>query len=155
MGNLTVTVSVGDQKHVFKNVPEGAVAEIAIERHLPERSPLHPEALNMADLKVGMNVRRHNARYGSCTRDVGLINGEPFRRGTKYHEPWDTQGDVLMVPVVTTNHAGRLVHEDWFLADMGVTPYEGKTGTRGGTSRITLWPSARFSGVARFHRRHA
>ena len=30
-----------------------------------------------------------------------------------------------MVSVVTTNCKGELVHEDWFLADMGVVPYEG------------------------------
>ena len=94
-----------------------------------ERSPLHPEAINMDDLKVGMNIKRHNVRHGSCTRDVGLINGEPFRRGTKYHESYDTQGDDWMVPVVTTNYAGKLVHEDWFLADMGVVPYEHSDGS--------------------------
>ena len=94
-----------------------------------ERSPLHPEAINMDDLKVGMNIKRHNARHGSCTRDVGLINGEQFRRGTKYHESYDTQGDAWMVPVVTTNYAGKLVHEDWFLADMGVVPYEHSDGS--------------------------
>ena len=93
-----------------------------------ERSPLHPEAINMDDLKVGMNVRRHNARYGTSTRDVGLITGEPFRRGTKYHELGNALGDAWMVPVVTTNYAGKLVHEDWFLADMGIVPYEHSDG---------------------------
>ena len=58
-----------------------------------------------------------------------IIIGEPFRRGTKYHGLWDTQGDAWMVPVVTTNYAGKLVHEDWFLADMGVVPYEHSDGS--------------------------
>lgn len=101
---------------------------ITIYKKLPERSPLHEKALNMADLKVGMNIRRHNVNYGSGARDTALINGESFRRGTKYRESWDTQGDAWMIPVVTTDYTGKLIHEDWFLADMGVIPYEHSDG---------------------------
>ena len=88
---------------------------------LPERSPLHENALNMDDLKVGMSIQLH---YGSGWFCSALINGVPFRRGTKYHDPRDTQGDAWMIPVVRTHYTGKLVHEDWFLNEMGVTPYE-------------------------------
>lgn len=95
---------------------------------LPERSPLHPLAINMNDLKVGMHISLHSQGHG-CTK-VGRINGEPFRCGTKYHKLRNVLGDAWMVPVVTTNYAGKLVHEDWYLADMGVAPYESSNGTR-------------------------
>ena len=112
--------------------PEEFIVEVSKEvPALPERSPLHKDALNMTDLKVGMNIKRHNVRHGSCTRDDAIIIGEPFRRGTKYHhELGDALGDYWMVPVVTTNYAGKLVREDWYLADMGVAPYESSNGTR-------------------------
>lgn len=97
-------------------VPKGLEA-IIYEKVERSRSPLHPEAINMDDLKVGMKIRRHNTRYGTCTLDVGRINGEPFLK----HDV--NQGDAWMVPIETTNYAGELAHEDWFLADMGVIPY--------------------------------
>ena len=109
--------------------PEEFIVEFSKEvPALPERSPLHKDALNMTDLKVGMNIRRHSARYGTLTQNVALINGEPFRCGTKYHELRDILGDAWMVPIVTTDYAGKLVHEDWFLTDMGVVPYERSNG---------------------------
>lgn len=97
-------------------VPKGLEA-IIYEKVERSRSPLHPEAINMDDLKVGMKIRRHNTRYGTCTLDVGRINGEPFLK----HDV--NQGDAWMVPIETTNYAGELAHEDWFLAGMGVIPY--------------------------------
>ncbi len=113
----------------FSGPDDGFHVEVAMKvTDLPERSPLHGDALNMDDLRVGLNIRRHNIRYGRGSRpNRAIINGEPFRRGTKYHG--DSQADAWMVPVVTTNYAGKLVHEDWFLADMGVAPYENSDGT--------------------------
>lgn len=112
--------------------PEEFTIEVTMEvPALPERSPLHKDALNMADLKVGMNISRHNIRsHGTSNTNTGLVNGQPFQRRTKYHAPWDTQGDAWMLPVVTTNYAGKLTLEDWFLGDMGVAPYESHDGTR-------------------------
>ena len=110
--------------------PEGFIVELSKEvPALPERSPLHKDALNMTDLKVGMNISRHNIHSHGHTK-VGLVNGKPFRRGTKYHEHWDTQGNSWMLPVVTTDYAGKLVYDDWYLGDMGVAPYESSNGTR-------------------------
>ena len=110
--------------------PEEFIVEVSKEvPALPERSPLHKDALNMTDLKVGMNISRHNIHTQGHT-EVGLVNGKPFRRGTKYHEYWDPQGDSWMLPVVTTDYAGKLVYADWFLDDMGVAPYESSNGTR-------------------------
>ena len=34
-----------------------------------------------------------------------------------------------MLPVVTTNYDNKLVRQDWFLADMGVVPYEDQDGS--------------------------
>ena len=104
--------------------PEEFIVEVSKEvPALPERSPLHKDALNMTDLKVGMNISRHNIHsHGHI--EVGLVNGEPFRRGTKY-----TQGNSWMLPVVTTDYFGKLVYADWFLDDMGVVPYESSNGT--------------------------
>ena len=111
--------------------PEDIIVEVSKEvPALPERSPLHKDALNMTDLKVGMNISRHNIHSHGHT-EVGLVNGKPFRRGTKYHEHWDTQGNSWMLPVVTTDYAGKLVHEDWYLADMGVAPYEYESSNNG------------------------
>ena len=106
--------------------PEDFIVEVSKEvPALPERSPLHKDALNMTDLMVGMNISIHNIHsQGHGYTRVGLVNGEPFRRGTKYHEPW-------MLPVVTTDYAGKLVHEDWYLADMGVAPYEYESSNNG------------------------
>lgn len=88
---------------------------------LPSRSPHHPKSLNLDDLERGMNIRRHNTK-GNDYKNEAIINGEPFKHGDK-HGPEDLQADALMIPVVTTNHAGKLVHEDWFLSDMGIVPY--------------------------------
>lgn len=98
-----------------------------------ERSPLHPKAINRDDLKVGMKIRRHNTKYGTCTLDVGRINGEPFLK----HDV--NQGDAWMVPVKTTNYAGEIAYEDWFLAEMGVIPYvRSNGGTRWNEQNYTL-----------------
>lgn len=88
----------------------------------PKRSPLSMEAINREDLKVGLNIRRANT-HGISHGRVGMVNGEPFRRGTKYDKSWPTHDHCWMVPVVTTNYQGKLVQEDWYLADMGVVPY--------------------------------
>ena len=113
--------------------PEDFIVEVSKEvPALPERSPLHEDALNMNDLKVGMNIALHNIHsQGHGSLKVGLVNGEPFRRGTKYHEHLDIQGNYWMLPVVTTDYAGKLVREDWYLADMGVAPYEYESSNNG------------------------
>ena len=96
--------------------------------NIPERSPLHKDAINKDELKVGLNIIQRNIHDGRGSRpNRAIINGEPFRRGIKYHG--DSQADAWMVPVVTTNYAGKLVHEDWFLTDMGVAPSENSDGT--------------------------
>lgn len=72
---------------------------------------------------------------------VGLVNGLPFRRGTKYHGHRNINGNAWMLPVVTTDYDGNLVYDDWCLGDMGVAPYESPTEPgAGGTSRTTPWP---------------
>lgn len=114
----------------FSGPDDGFHVKVAMEvPDLPERSPLHGDALNMDDLRVGLNINRCNIHYGRVSYpNTAIVNGEPFRRGTKYHD--GRLAEAWMVPVVTTNYAGKLVHEDWFLADMGVVPFENSDGTR-------------------------
>ena len=103
--------------------PEDFIVEVSKEvPALPERSPLHKDALNMTDLKVGMNISRHNI-HSQGPIEVGLVNGKPFRRSDEYWDTW-------RLPVVTTNYAGKLVYADWFLDEMGVVPCENSNGTR-------------------------
>lgn len=102
---------------------------VAISAEVPDRSPLHEEALNMSDLKVGMNVRRHNINFsGDKARDTALIMGAPFRHDTKYSESYGYSINPWMVPVVTTDYKGLLVQKDWYLADMGVALHEHSDG---------------------------
>ena len=111
----------------FEAPPAGFT--LTVNEGLPERSPLHPEALNMADLKVGMTIQRYNVRGGRTQRDL-LVIGEPFRR--------TTSGKEWVVPVVTTDYCGRLRRREEFLADMGVTPYERSSGNFWNSQNYTL-----------------
>lgn len=102
--------------------------EVFPEHQLPKRSPLHSEALNLEDIKPGLNVRRCNV-YGGSYKNDAIITGEPFKRASKFGHGC-SQAHAWMVPVVTTNYDGKLVQEDWFLADMGVVPYERPDGSQ-------------------------
>lgn len=108
------------------NEEDEAVEETVQE--LPERSPLHPEALNFADLKRGLLLQRVNA-YGRMNPTEAVVVDEPFvHREVPFYEggaPWDS----WKVRVATTDWRGKLVLEEWFLADMGVVPYELQDGT--------------------------
>ena len=104
--------------------------ELSVEvPELPKRNPLHPKALNIEDLKVGLQIKRQNRYYRSHITNTAVVIGEPFLYGSK-HGNDSYQANVLMVPVATTDYSGKLVLEDWFLADMGVTPYVNSPGTR-------------------------
>ncbi len=83
----------------------------------------------MNDLVVGMYVVRYN-RHAGPTRS-GRINGEPFVSVMEY----DLAGQKFIcrdweIPVLTVDVFGKLVDENWFLADMGIVPYEGDDGLR-------------------------
>ena len=135
-----ICVTDGNGDVVLKETVEGSKGETLIGASvvlftapaqapkLPSRNPLHPEALTIDDLTPGLTIRRHNTRHNNYTNEA-LVNGKPFRHGDKYGES-DTQAELWMIPVVTTNNAGRLVQEDWFLADMGVEPYVSRDNSR-------------------------
>ena len=101
--------------------------EFVVTTELPERSPLHPRALNLDDLEPGLRIQRCNIRSESSTTK-GIIIGEPFRG----------KNDYLQLTVATINYAGELVIADWYLADMGVVPYEGDYGPFWNEQNYTL-----------------
>ena len=115
----------------------GAIVELTFTQkpQPPSRSPLHPEAINMDDLTPGLTIRRHNKHGNGYLSAEAIVIGEPFKRGDKCGH-----GNDWRVSVVTTTHDGKLVQQDWFLADMGVVPYEHQDGSFLGWSdqRYTL-----------------
>lgn len=79
-----------------------------------DRSPLHPRALRLADLKVGMKVRVRG-KLG-ITKYTGIIAGEPFS---------DDIGEKIPLVVI---EQGPLGYEgtgycEMYTGDMGLTPY--------------------------------
>lgn len=112
----------------------GAIVELTFTQkpQPPSRSPLHPKAITKDDLKQGLAIclckENGNSSYA-------IVIGEPFKRGDKCGH-----GNDWRVSVVTTTHDGKLVQQDWFLADMGVVPYEHQDGSFLGWSgqRYTL-----------------
>lgn len=80
---ITITIKDGDGKVVAVdqipvaiNLGDDVVAEIEVVDVPPQRdrSPLHPEALTLDDLKVGMRIRvnhKDNPSYSYCAMVVG------------------------------------------------------------------------------------
>ena len=101
----------------MNNLPENIPFEDS-----PERSPLDKEALNLDELKLGMEIQRMNIQHGPL--EAGIVIGEPFES-----EPLIGSQPDQMVPVRTTDYCGETVHEDWFLSDMGVVPYKHENGS--------------------------
>lgn len=107
-----------------------------VEASLPERSPLHPEAINVDDLKPGLKIQRCHGTVGS-DRGVGIVIGEPFKRADKYGDG-GSNADQMMITVATHDFRDQLVTRDWFLADMGVVPYVGDRGAFWNRDNYTL-----------------
>ena len=101
----------------------GAIVELTFTQkpQPPSRSPLHPKAITKDDLKQGLAICLCNENGNSS---YAIVIGEPFKRGDKCGH-----GNDWRVSVVTTTHDGKLVQQDWFLADMGVVPYEHQDGS--------------------------
>ena len=101
----------------------GAIVELTFTQkpQPPSRSPLHPKAITKDDLKQGLAICLCNENGNSS---YAIVIGEPFKRGDKCGH-----GNDWRVSVVTTTHGNKLVQQDWFLADMGVVPYEHQDGS--------------------------
>ena len=125
-------------KHINESEQSRAIVELTFTQkpQPPSRSPLHPKAITKDDLKQGLAICLCNENGNSS---YAIVIGEPFKRGDKYGQD-DPQAYAWMLPVVTTNYGNKLVQQDWFLADMGVVPYEHQDGSFLGWSdqRYTL-----------------
>ena len=135
MSNSTYTIRITDESGavVFEESlghAGGVSVKLIITQkpQPPSRSPLHPEAINMDGLTPGLTIRRHNKHGNGYLSAEAIVIGEPFKRGDKYGQD-DPQAYAWMLPVVTTNYGNKLVQQDWFLADMGVVPYEHQDGS--------------------------
>ena len=146
MSNSTYTIRITDEsgaivfKGHFKQYNEGELSNLIV-KHIneseqsrviveltftqkpqpPSRSPLHPKAITKDDLKQGLAICLCNENGNSS---YAIVIGEPFKRGDKCGH-----GNDWRVSVVTTTHGNKLVQQDWFLADMGVVPYEHQDGS--------------------------
>ena len=112
--NIDGDVIAVDQIPVATNLGDGLVAEVEVidvpaRPRRAERNPLHPDALTITDLKVGMKIHVHYT--GDCpwaqSYDA-IVVGEPTT---------DDKG-FRVVPVVTDN----LEYKLGFVADMGLAP---------------------------------
>ena len=114
-------------KHINESEQSRAIVELTFTQkpQPPSRSPLHPKAITKDDLKQGLAICLCNENGNSS---YAIVIGEPFKRGDKYGQD-DPQAYAWMLPVVTTNYGNKLVQQDWFLADMGVVPYEHQDGS--------------------------
>ena len=129
---IVVTIKDGDGKVVAvdqmplpPNSTTDLVSEIEIVDVPPrmqrqERSPLHPRALRLSDLHVGMKIRVCG-KLG-ITKYTGIVAGESFS---------DDIGEKIPLVVI---EQGPLGYEgtgycERYTGDMGLTPYE-ETGRR-------------------------
>lgn len=101
---------------------------IVEEARFPDRSPLHPDALNFDDLKRGLLLQKINV-YGRMKPIEGLMVDEPFVHRSEPLYDGAAPIDNWMITVATKDYRGKLVLENWYLADMGVVPYEFPDGT--------------------------
>lgn len=114
---LTFTVDAGKEQTL----------EFVVTTELPERSPLHPRALNLDDLELGLRIQRCNI-ISESSPTKGIIISEPFRG----------KNDHLQLKVATINFEGELVEHHWYLEDMGVVPFEGDYGPFWSEQEYTL-----------------
>ncbi|HJP81847.1 MAG TPA: hypothetical protein VJ841_05620 [Candidatus Saccharimonadales bacterium] len=92
-------------------------------KDLPKRSPLHPEALTVEDLRVGMMLAHHQGQ----STDHYLVLGEPHVDGSgdtrallfkTYHPDEDTD------PEAVRHHPGyHVLSADYWLNNLGLAPH--------------------------------
>ncbi len=79
---------------------------------LPHRNPLHPKALTLDELTIGLNIQRYHRR--GPISEVAVIIDRPFQNSDL----------VWMVKVATKDWTGKLAIQEWYPADMGTVPHE-------------------------------
>ena len=87
-------------------------------RRKRDRSPLHPNALTLADLRVGMKIRVCSKTLG-ITKYTGVIAGEPFSDDNNIGE----KIPLVVIEEGPLGYEGVGYHE-MYATDMGLTPYE-------------------------------
>ena len=142
---IVITIKDGDDVVAIDQIPvnpkisDKLVAEVKVvdvpsrPRRKRDRSPLSPDALVLADLKVGMKIRVCG-KLG-ITKYTGIIAGEPFS---------DDIGEKIPLVVI---EQGPLGYEgtgycERYTGDMGLTPYEE-------TGRRPWWNSTWYTVAAR------
>ena len=116
-----------------KLVAEVKVVNVPARPRRKDRSPLHPDALVLADLKVGMKIRVCG-KLG-ITKYTGIIAGEPFSDDIGYKIP------LVVIEQGPLGYEGTGYCER-YTGDMGLTPYEE-------TGRRPWWNSTWYTVAAR------
>ena len=76
-----------------------------------ERNPLHPEALALADLKVGMNIRVNNKYDNGCSYSAIVVGS-----------PTINEYGSTVIPLVRLGDKPDYIMG--YPKDMGLTPYQ-------------------------------
>lgn len=91
----------------------------------PERNPLHIDSLSLDDLEIGQIIYRYNTKGPTYNDHPAVILSKPFQHIEKYHNYKKPRAHEWMIEIVTIDrHTGEFIHDEWFLSDMGITPYE-------------------------------
>ena len=115
-------------------VIETKVVDVPARPRRKERSPLHPRALTLSDLKVGMKIRVCSKTLG-ITKYTAIIAGEPFCDDIGYKIP------LVVIKQGPLGYEGTGYCER-YTGDMGLTPYEE-------TGRRPWWNSTWYTVAAR------
>ena len=125
---IVITIKDGDGKVVAvdqmplpPNSTTDLVSEIEIVDVPPrmqrqERSPLHPRALTLADLRVGMKIR-------VCSKTLNITKYTAIVASGSFS---DDIGHKVPLVVIEQGPLGyeRVGYHEMYAADMGLTPYE-------------------------------
>ncbi len=98
-------------------VIETKVVDVPARPRRKERSPLHPRALTLSDLKVGMKIRVCSKTLG-ITKYTAIIAGKPFSDDNNIGE----KIPLVVVDQGPLGYEGVGYHE-MYTGDMGLTPY--------------------------------
>ena len=104
-----------DPKISDKLVAEVKVVDVPSRPRRDDRSPLHPRALRLSDLRVGMKIRVRSKTLG-ITKYTAVIAGEAISDDIGYKVP------LVVIEQGPLGYEGVGYHE-MYAADMGLTPY--------------------------------
>lgn len=79
-----------------------------------ERNPLHVKALTRKELRFGMRIQRFDNTHRPAGEEA-IVASDPFQESHMSGPHWKVHVAVL-------DPSGRLVNQQWFLADCGIVP---------------------------------